>query len=45
MRFIFGDNPIKELEILIFIDDYNYNIGGIDITNQLKESFETHKTT
>ena len=42
---VFRDNPTKELEIPIFIDDYNHNMGGVDIANQLRESFETHKTT
>ena len=37
--------PDKELEIPIFIDDYNHNIGGVDISNQLRESYETHRAT
>ena len=45
IRLVFGDNLIKKLEIPIFIDDYNYNIGGVDIANQLRESFEIYKTT
>ena len=40
---MFRDNPVKELEIPTFINDYNYNIGGVDIANQLRESFETYK--
>ena len=35
VRIVFRDNPIKELQIPTFINDYNHNIGGIDITNQL----------
>jgi hypothetical protein len=45
VRPVFGDNPIKELEIPVFINDYNYNMGGVDIANQLRESFETHRAT
>ena len=45
VRLVFGDNPIKVLEIPVFIDDYNHNMGGIDIANQLRVSFETHRTT
>jgi hypothetical protein len=45
VRCIFGDDATKALEIPLFIDDYNHRIGGIDIANQLRESYETHKTT
>jgi hypothetical protein len=45
VRIVFGDCPTKELLILIFIDDYNHNMGGVDIANQLRESYETHKMT
>ena len=45
VRCVFGDNPVKELEIPTFIDDYNHNIGGVDIANQLRESFKIHKAT
>jgi Transposase IS4 len=46
---MYGTGPyndlIKELEIPVFIDDYNHNMRGVDIANQLRESFETHKAT
>jgi hypothetical protein len=42
VRIVFGDNLIKELQIPIFIDDYNYNIRGVDIANQLREAHKTH---
>jgi hypothetical protein len=29
----FDENPIKVLSILIFIDDYNHYMGGIDQLN------------
>jgi hypothetical protein len=45
VRIVFGDCPTKELLIPIFIDDYNHNMGGVDIANQLRESYETHKMT
>jgi hypothetical protein len=45
VRRAFRDNPTKELEIPVFIHDYNHRIGAIDIANQLRESFETHKPT
>ena len=45
VRYMFRDNPVKELEIPTFIDDYNHNIGGVDIANQLRESFKIHKAT
>jgi hypothetical protein len=45
VRTVFRDDLIKELLILVFIDDYNHNIGGVDIANQLREAYETHKAT
>ena len=45
VRIVFGDNPIKELRIPVFIDDYNHNIGGVDIANQLREAYETYRAT
>lgn len=42
---IFGNGPTKKLSILLFIDEYNYKIGEVDITNQLRESYETHRAT
>jgi len=45
VRAVFGDQPTKELGIPTFIDDYNHNMGGVDIANQLRESYEVHKAT
>ena len=45
VQVVFGDDPTKELEIPVFIDDYNHNIGGVDIANQLRESFEIYRAT
>jgi hypothetical protein len=43
VRGVFGDNPVKELPIPCFIDDYNQNMGGVDLVNQFREAYETHK--
>jgi hypothetical protein len=45
VRTVFKDNPIKKLLILVFIDDYNHNIKGVNILNQLREAYKTHKAT
>lgn len=38
----FGDQSIKMLSILTFIDDYNHYMGGVDQANQLRAAFTTH---
>ena len=43
VREAFGNNPVKELPIPCFIDDYNQNMGGVDLANQFREAYETHK--
>jgi hypothetical protein len=45
VRTVFKDDLIKELLIPVFINDYNYNIGGVDIANQLQKAYKTHKAT
>ncbi|PVH67788.1 hypothetical protein DL98DRAFT_523135, partial [Cadophora sp. DSE1049] len=45
VRQIFGEDYTKELYIPRFIDDYNYYIGGVDLANQFREAYETHRTT
>ena len=42
MRKVFDDALKKKLKIPIFIDDYNYNMNGVDIANQHRASYETH---
>jgi hypothetical protein len=38
----FGENSTKILSILLFIDDYNHYIGGVNQSNQLQASFTIH---
>ena len=45
VRRVFGNDYVKDLQIPCFIDDYNQYIGGIDLANQFRESYETHKPT
>jgi hypothetical protein len=45
VRTVFGEESTKELYILRFIDDYNYYIGGIDLTNQFREPYKVHRTS
>jgi len=45
VRRVFGDNYVKELQIPCFIDDYNHYMGGVDLANQFKEAYETHRPT
>lgn len=45
VRRVFGESYVKELQIPCFIDDYNQFMGGVDLANQFRESYETHKPT
>ena len=45
VRKVFGDQYSKELNIPCFIDNYNHNMGGVDLANQFRESYETHRAT
>jgi hypothetical protein len=45
VREVFGEMPIKELQIPSFIDDYNQYMGGVDLANQFREVYESHKPT
>jgi hypothetical protein len=42
---VFKDDFIKELLISVFIDDYNHNIRGVNIVNQLQKAYKTYKAT
>lgn len=35
VQVVFGNSPMKELKILKVIDDYIFNMGGVDIADQL----------
>ena len=39
----FRDATRKVMSILTFINDYNHYIGGVDLTNQYRATYETHK--
>ena len=43
VRSIFGDQSWKILPIPKFIDDYNYHMGGVDITDQLRWYYYTQQ--
>ncbi len=45
VRKIFGSDYVKDLQIPCFIDDYNQYIGGVDLANQFREAYKTHKPT
>lgn len=45
VRQIFSDESVKELQIPRFIDDYNLHMGGVDLANQFRESYETHRAS
>ena len=45
VRAIFGEEPTKEINIPCFIDDYNHYMGGVDLANQYRESYKTHRAT
>jgi hypothetical protein len=41
-RKVFSKEVTKELEIPIFINDYNHYINGVDLANQYRSSYEIH---
>jgi hypothetical protein len=41
----FGSEHTKKLEIPLFIDDYNYYMGGVDLANQFRVAYETYRAT
>ncbi len=43
VREVFGNDSVKELRIPYFINDYNQHMGGIDLANQFREAYKTHK--
>ena len=45
VRKVFGSEHMKNLQIPCLIDDYNHYMGGVDLANQFREAYETHKPT
>ena len=45
VRDVFKEEHTKELYIPRFIDDYNHHMGGVDLANQFREVYETHRAT
>jgi hypothetical protein len=41
-RRVFGKEVVKELDIPIFINDYNHYMNGVDLANQYRASYEVH---
>ena len=41
VRQVFGDNPQKALPIPAFIDDYNFHMGAVNISDQLRSYYST----
>ena len=39
----FGNQSQKELEIPLYIDDYNHNMNGVDLANQLRQAYEIQR--
>jgi hypothetical protein len=43
VRKVLREEYTKELSIPCFINDYNHNMGDVDLANQFRESYETHR--
>ena len=43
VRWIFGDNARMDLPIPLIIDNYNFNMNGVDRADQLRASIECHR--
>jgi len=39
----FGDEIIKDFNIPTFINDYNMNMNGVNLANQYRETYKTHR--
>jgi hypothetical protein len=42
---VFKDKPRRELDIPAFINDYNHYMNGVDLANQYRSAYETHRST
>jgi hypothetical protein len=43
IRQVFQGQNTKELMIPCFINNYNHYIRGVDLANQFREAYKTHK--
>jgi hypothetical protein len=44
VRKVFREEYMKDLQIPCFIDDYNQYMGGVDLANQFREVYGTHRS-
>jgi len=42
-RKVFGDCPFRILQILTWVDDYNYNMNSVDLANQHRQPYDTQR--
>ncbi|PVH67763.1 hypothetical protein DL98DRAFT_442813, partial [Cadophora sp. DSE1049] len=45
VRLVFKEKHTKKLHIPRFINNYNYYIKRVDLANQFREVYETHRIT
>lgn len=43
VREVFGNQVCKAIPIPVFIDDYNYNMGGVDIADRLRSYYSVQQ--
>ncbi|KAI3655350.1 hypothetical protein MP638_002350, partial [Amoeboaphelidium occidentale] len=41
---VFGDQPVMQLKIPKIVDDYNHNMNGVDIADQMRSNYSTQRT-
>ncbi|KGM91465.1 uncharacterized protein PADG_12449 [Paracoccidioides brasiliensis Pb18] len=45
VRPVFENQPRKNLQIPKIIDDYNHNMNGVDLSNQYRASYSSHRVS
>ncbi|EDN09802.1 predicted protein [Histoplasma mississippiense (nom. inval.)] len=45
VRKVFEGQPQKKLKIPVMIDDYNHNMNGVDLANQYRAAYTSHRIT